>query len=408
MTKKTLSKLLLFSTVILGSVGLVGCSSSSESESSEVSTSSEKTNSSTTEGDSQTSTDNTSASSASSSTEEQSAEETYYTVTFNVDSNVKVYVYETQDMTLEGTESTVAYSRDGDTGELLGDGTGQINFKLVFVDGYEVDNISITGTYNKLKGSADTGVENGYRITKVQSDLEVTITSKSSDAEEDIVESDYKATFTTEHCSVYVYETQDTTGDGTLATEAYARDSATGNILSDGTGQINFRVVCDEGYTVSASNITITGTYNNLKVVSEGYYRITKISSDLTVNIEAIASSTVADTLTSVSIESTYSSQTLTLNVNATSEFSYTYTDNLLTINTELENEITLDGSYYGAIVVNSYSDVCVSLNGVTLRSDTVCPLYISTTGDAEISAKKNTTNYVYDDRAYVDTEDTT
>ena len=67
-----------------------------------------------------------------------------YKVTFISDDNVTVYIYETQNYTNNPTMSDTAYSRDGDTGELLKNGKGQVNFKLVFKQGYYLDEISVS------------------------------------------------------------------------------------------------------------------------------------------------------------------------------------------------------------------------------------------------------------------------
>ena len=338
----------------------------------------------------------------------------YYTTTFTTDSNVKVTVFDTQDMTSGGKESNIAYSRNAETGELTADGTGQINFILTFTDGYELDDIVITPStgYNKLKGSADTGVTNGYRITKITSDLSISVTSKAISTDggsttggtgSSDVTTGYKATFSLEHCTLYVYDTQDTTVEGTQATEAYAKDSATGNILNDGNGQINFKVVPDSGYVIDSSCISITGTYNNLKVVSDGIYRITKISSDLSVNITAKSESEAEEEVTSFEIKSTYNSTEYTLIGSAVSgSFTYDYSNSLLTINSENALELSLSGDYYGSIKIVSNSDITLDLDSVNITSDTVCPLYIDSNGNTEISAKKSTTNTIRDNRSSV------
>ena len=219
-----------------------------------------------------------------------------FTINFVCDDNVKVYVYETQDMDGDGALSTTAYSRDGDSGELLNDGNGQVNFKLVFADGYELANIDITEGYNNLKGSADTGVENGYRITKITDDLTVTITSQLKGTEEDYSQG-YKVTFVCdEHVSVLVYKTQDMNGDGEATNIAYSRDSGTGMLtLTD--GQVNFVLVFDEGYELAGLNIT--EGYKNLKDSAdtgvENGYRITKITDDLTVTVTSQLKGTEED-----------------------------------------------------------------------------------------------------------------
>lgn len=222
-------------------------------------------------------------------------EETFFTVTFTTDANVTVKVYPTQDLTgTDGEITTVAKSRDGETGALLGDGNGQVNFVLTFADGFELGSIVVTPTdgYNKVKGTADTGVENGYRITKIAEDLTVTVTSQASGTEEDLTQG-YKVTFTTdETVTVTVYPTQDLSGtDGTETTVGYSRESGTGK-LTKTDGQINFVVTVAEGYEIDTVEVT-SGGYKNLKNPAEesvaNSYRITKITSDLEVTVTAKA-----------------------------------------------------------------------------------------------------------------------
>ena len=407
MKKKKMSKFLLMAT-ILGCISLSGCGMKSNkttiSDLSETIT--DTVDDSKNNNESEKSTESMNDSSTNST---ESTINSFYEVKFELDSHVKVYIYETQDFTLDYVESTVGYSRDSDTGELLGDGNGQINFKLEFDDGYEIDSINVSGSYKNIKGSADTGVTNGYRITKIASDLIVTITSKEITQEEDVTDG-FKATFNLENCSVYAYLTQDTSTDGIDVSnnDIYARDSLTGNILTDGSGQINFKVVPDEGYQVNLANITVTGTYNNIKAIDTNIFRITKISSDITINVSAAIIDDSNDTLTSLQIITYNDNNEYTLNVNATSSFSYTYENDLLIINSDYENTYTLDGIYYGAIKFNSLVDINLELNNVSIYSNDLCPLYIETEGNSEISAKSNTINNIIDNRDEVPSESET
>ena len=214
-------------------------------------------------------------------------EKNAYKITFACDENVSVLVYNTQDMSGTGEAATTAYSRDGESGDLLKDGNGQVNFKLVFKSGYELEGVDITEGYNNLKGSADTGVENGYRITKITADLTVTVTSKAEGTVEDLTQG-YKVTFVCdEHVSVTVYKTQNMTEGGEQTNTAYSRESGTGTLTKSGDGQVNFVLTFDDGYELK--NIDITEGYNNLKGSAdtgvENGYRITKITDNLTVTV---------------------------------------------------------------------------------------------------------------------------
>jgi hypothetical protein len=95
-----------------------------------------------------------------------------YNVSFNVDSHVTILLYKTQDYNVDGVSSLTAYSRDGDSGNLTTK-DGQVNFKIVFEDGYCLDTITVTDGYKNLKNIQD----DTYRITKITDNLEVTITT---------------------------------------------------------------------------------------------------------------------------------------------------------------------------------------------------------------------------------------
>lgn len=101
-----------------------------------------------------------------------------YKVEIGSDEHVSVYVYTTQNYTAQPVLSNVAYARDGSSGELLKNGNGQVNFKLVFDDGYYLKDIKITSGYNALKTPEDTGNDNTYRITKIANELVMFVESQ--------------------------------------------------------------------------------------------------------------------------------------------------------------------------------------------------------------------------------------
>ncbi len=218
-----------------------------------------------------------------------------FAVTFVTDANSSVTVYPTQDMTTGGTaNATKAYALDKDTGEPTKvEEAGQVNFVVVLAEGYEIDSVSVTPAdgYNKLKGGlAETGVETGYRITKITADLTVTVTTKAAGTAENL-EDGYAVTFAVdEHASVTVYKTQELTDETENATVAYSRNSSTGILTKDGKGQVNFLVVVDEGYEIDSVTATPEDNYTNLKDPAElgadtNLYRLTKITGEVTVTI---------------------------------------------------------------------------------------------------------------------------
>ncbi|MBQ9557793.1 MAG: carbohydrate-binding domain-containing protein, partial [Clostridia bacterium] len=257
-----------------------------------------------------------------------------FTVTFAGDEGVSsITVYETQDYS--GASVSVAadgatVSRSSATGEPDSSGDGQVNFTIVLSDGYALSGVTVTaGTYKNIKGPADTGLANTYRITKITADTTVTITtvqcehgavadgtaplwswsSKYNSATFSYVCAEcggtvnidgavtseltgtaeitftatasvgetvytdtqtaapFTATFVGEHASVNVYYTQDYSAtDEEDAATAVARDSDSGRPVVSGDGQINLTVVVEDGYELES--VTVTGGYKNLKDVS--------------------------------------------------------------------------------------------------------------------------------------------
>lgn len=105
-----------------------------------------------------------------------------FTVVFEGDAGVaSITVYDTQDyegesVSLSPGESSV--SRDGDTGAPDSTGSGQVNFTVVLNEGYTLSDVTAeAGTYKNVKGPADTGLANTYRITKITASTTVTITT---------------------------------------------------------------------------------------------------------------------------------------------------------------------------------------------------------------------------------------
>ena len=152
--------------------------------------------------------------------------------------------------------------------------------------------VALNAGTNLIKITTNSG---GYRVS-LNAEGNVTIAEP--------VFAGYSVTFTTEHCKVLVYEGKkyDQTPVETNTTVAMDED---GNVVPYDIEdelpqpQVNFKVVCDEGYSVTApDNFTITGTYKNLKqnpaksetpaVDDDTLFRITKVQTDLTVAIVAV------------------------------------------------------------------------------------------------------------------------
>lgn len=212
-----------------------------------------------------------------------------FIATFILDSHASVTVYSTQEC-INGEELASAYAKDSETGEIITDGDGQINF-LVNIDlGYELANIIATpsANYSNLKGPDETLVDNTYRITKMIGDVDITITTAVEGTEVEV--EGFAGTFVCDNnATVTIFDTQDYTTTGFINTIAYAKDSETGEILIDGTGQINFIVNVSDGYVITSIGVTPSTNYKNLKgpdeTLTTNAYRITKITGNITITI---------------------------------------------------------------------------------------------------------------------------
>ncbi len=221
-----------------------------------------------------------------------------YAVKFTRDDHVRVIVYQTQDMSEEGEQTTSTVSRDGSTGQAVRNGTGQVNFRLEFDEGYTLASIRVSGEYGNLKGPADTGMVNAYRVTKISSVVTISVTSKTEGEAED-PSSAYRVSFNTdEHVSVKVFNTQNMATGGVIADEAYARSGATGALMTDGSGQVNFVLVFEAGYELADLKVT-PGNYRDVLTPAEtkvaNGYRIRMISSALGVSVTSQVIGSVDD-----------------------------------------------------------------------------------------------------------------
>ena len=100
----------------------------------------------------------------------------------------------------------------------------------------------------------------------------------------------YTASFATDEgvASIDVYYTKDyASADVTGASSAVARSGDTGEVDVSGDGQINFKVNLKDGYSVAS--VTASGNYKNVKDNEGGFWRVTKITGDLTVTITTTA-----------------------------------------------------------------------------------------------------------------------
>lgn len=183
-----------------------------------------------------------------------------YKVDFVCDSNVLVEVYDTQDYSVSGIVTNSTFAKDGLTGEITKNGEGQVNFKLILSDGYELDEIIINNqNYSNIKGPSETKVDNVYRITKVTGDITVEIRTLKSD-----VNGEYKFTTTYEGNEYYFFVT------GAPGTFEAIMENGVVNIVCSVNTEVTFSGTLYGSVTV-ANNETIDMEINlsNCTIVSD-------------------------------------------------------------------------------------------------------------------------------------------
>ena len=203
-----------------------------------------------------------------------------FSIVFNIDENANILVYNTDDYNSGVIVLDQAWCRDLTTGELSNDGTASIAFKVCLTEGYAIDKITIDNP--SLCGLVCLIDEENriYRIDNITGNIEIFIIIKDANASE-FEEPGYAITFNVDaHATIMVYASNDYSLDGTIANTWALSDIS-------GDGQVNFKVILSEGYIVD--QISVVGAYKNIKDPSstgtENVYRITKVASDLTINI---------------------------------------------------------------------------------------------------------------------------
>ena len=227
-----------------------------------------------------------------------------YNVTFTVE-HCKVLVFSTKAYDTETPVETLTCKAKDETGAIVAYDPDdqlpqpQVSFRVVCDEGYSctVNNITITPreNYKNLKQNPDSneGQDDIFRVTKVEGDLAINIVPVAGEQAKG-----YKVQFVTSHCSVKVY-IGPKNADGTNLDELedgvyYARAKEEPYAISYTTPQINFEVVCEEGYefvpVIDAEGKVdfIQGDYNKFKC-TDGICNMTKIASDLVITITATA-----------------------------------------------------------------------------------------------------------------------
>ncbi len=102
-------------------------------------------------------------------------------IAIDCNEHASVTVYATKDFSeVVSVGASSTYPRDKDSGQIVGPGSGQVYFIVNPDEGYAVASVAAepATSYNKLKGPADTEVENGYNITKITGAFTITVTTQ--------------------------------------------------------------------------------------------------------------------------------------------------------------------------------------------------------------------------------------
>ena len=241
-----------------------------------------------------------------------------YNVTF-VTEHCKVFVYSTKAYDTETPVETNTCKAKDEEGKIVAydpddiELQPQVSFKVVCDEGYSVTVNNVTATprenYKNLKQNPDSkeGQDNIFRITKVQGDLTITIAPAQGQQAKG-----YKIAFVPTNCTIKVYvgpknadgSNLDTPEDGVY----YARAKDGTYEISYTTPQVNFEVVCDDGYEfnpvitdnkvdfITHPDATKDG-YNKFSDKG-GYYNLTKVDDDLTITITATSTGGQSEAIT--------------------------------------------------------------------------------------------------------------
>lgn len=199
----------------------------------------------------------------------------------------------------------------------------------------------------------------------------------------------YTGTFAIEggNATITIYETQDTS-NGSEGTSAIARDGDTGEILTNGEGQINFTVNPEEGYSVA--EVTASGNYKNIKSISGTTYRITKITGDLTITIKLIGEAPDEEGEPVI----TFSDEKATLAGNSSG-----VTINGTSVTVSAAGTYTFKGicSDGNILVAKNSGEVELVFDGLNLTSKTTAPVVSKGNTDVKIKAQKDSENVLAD-----------
>lgn len=212
-----------------------------------------------------------------------------------------IKVFEDKLCTIEDTADT-HYSRN-EFGRKLNDGDGQISFEVTVAEGYKVKGIEqlspTAKAYKNFKFPTETikdngGVENIYRITKIEDNISVKVITEPAD----VVKTGFEVTFVkgAHVASIEVYK-DNTFADASkiegLVATSVDKSSMEPTTVAD-QAQVYIKITFEDGYQLDADAITYSTEakpFNKVEevTVGSGNYKFTKVNASATITIAAKA-----------------------------------------------------------------------------------------------------------------------
>lgn len=233
------------------------------------------------------------------------------TVTFTKDegiSEINIYKYcSDQAIATAETYSEPVYVRDGDFGFPCIDGTGQVNFSPVFLNGYNALTISgDTANFKNFKTPYSTCKDKIYRLTKVTDDSTISLTAIDENALDSyaityrlVIPADYSGALPT----ITEYRTNDAMiagyfpkalefVDNACVSKSYSKETGYPDKSESDVAQINFTTEWEEVEGYSMTVTTSAKNYKNFNV-DGNRYQATKIKGDFEVIITIASTQTI-------------------------------------------------------------------------------------------------------------------
>ena len=270
-----------------------------------------------------------------------------------------------------------ALARNADTGAVDVSGNGEIHFRVNVKSGFKIDKISVNGNYDEVLEVVP--AEHIYKITKISSDLTITVTTEEK---EEIVP------------EIYGYEPNYEYTGNSIKPSINVRISGTSTLL---TKDVDYKVTYGENTNVGTGTITVT-------TLDSGAYRFSPVVANFNISKYEIKSTDVV-----VPTQVKYTGNALTPQVVVSAfgnelekdtDYTVTYTNQNGQVGENVGVEVVGKGNYSGTItkqvaITNSKEELIIS--GINDNQEiTYTSLPVQLVGTLVVS--ENTDNITVDD----------